>query len=126
MNNFEEVKLFGTTSLSDIFEQIHSNNKKVDTQIDDLVNNLKPLIKSAGEVVMIMPTVKDLLEVNVKNNDQLVKIAGIAQRTMNANASQDLFDMSEVEDLMKQHELNTAESTKLITDGEQLKIETAK
>lgn len=124
MNNFEDIKLFGTTSLSDIFEQIHSNNKKVDTQIDDLVNNLKPLIKSAGEVVMIMPTVKDLLEVNVKNNDQLVKIAGIAQRTMNANSNQDVFDMSEVEDLMKQHELNATESTKLINGGEQLKIET--
>lgn len=126
MNNFEDVKLFGKTSLSDIFKQIHTNNKKIDTQIDDLVNNLKPLINSAGEVVMIMPTVKDLLEVNVKNNDQLVKIAGIAQRTMNNSQNQELFDMGEIEGLVEQHKLNAAETTKLLETGEKLKIEAAK
>ena len=68
MTNFDDVKLFGDTSLSDIFKQIHKNNKKIDGQIESLVTALKPLVSSAGEAVMVMPVVKDLIDVNVKNS----------------------------------------------------------
>ena len=70
--NFQDLKLFNNTSLADIFQEIYDNNRKTDEQITDLITSLKPLIKSPGEVVMIMPTVKDLIEVNVKNNDSLI------------------------------------------------------
>ena len=49
-------------SLSDLFKQIHRNNKDVDKQINELIDNLKPLATSnAGSAVMLMPTVKDLI-----------------------------------------------------------------
>lgn len=127
MNNFEDNKLFDNTSLADIFKQIHKNNKKTNTLIDDLVNGLRPLINSAGEVVMIMPVVKDLIDVNVKNNDQLVKIASIAQRASSASAGDDnIFDSDEIQNLIKQHEHDNQVNTKLIETGEKLKIEAAK
>ena len=122
MNNFADLKLFDNTSLSDIFQEIHTNNKKTDTQITELINSLKPMLNSAGEVVMLMPTIKDLIEVNVKNNDQLVKIAGIAQRNLSSSPSNDIMLESEIEDLVKQHQLEAAKSTKLIEAGEQLKL----
>lgn len=125
MNPFEDTKLFDNISLSDIFKKIHKNNSKTDKQIEELITGLKPFIKSAGEVVMIMPMIKELMDVNVKNNEQLVKIAGIAQRTLNTTSNTELFDFNEVEDLMKQHELNAAEGTKLLQSGEQIKIEAA-
>lgn len=122
MNKFEDVKLFDKTSLSDIFRQIHKTNKRTDKRIDDLINTLQPLIKSAGEVVMIMPIIKELMDVNIKNNEQLIKISGIAQRTMNNSAPDDIFDMNEVDDLIKQHELNQNNSNKLLESGEKLKL----
>lgn len=122
MNNFADLKLFENTSLSDIFQEIHTNNKKTDTQITELINSLKPMLNSAGEVVMLMPTIKDLIEVNVKNNDQLVKIAGIAQRNLSSSPSNDIILESEIEDLVKQHQIGAAQSTKLIESGEQLKL----
>ena len=67
MANFDDITLFGSTSLSDIFKQIHRNNKDTDKQINDLIDTLKPLASSnAGSAVMLMPTVKDLIDVNVK------------------------------------------------------------
>jgi len=75
---------------------------------------------------MVMPMIKELMDVNVKNNEQLVKIAGIAQRTLNTSSNTEIFDMSEVEDIMKQHELNAADGVKLLESGEQLKLEVAK
>jgi hypothetical protein len=38
------------------------------------------MIKHAGDVAVIGPIIKDLIETSVKNDDQLVKLATIAQR----------------------------------------------
>lgn len=125
MNKFEDVKLFDNTSLSDIFKQIHQTNTKTDKQIDDLIDGLKPLINSAGEVIMIMPIVKELMDVNIKNTEQLVKIAGIAQRTMNNTSDDLMYDFKDVEELIKQQELIETETTKLLDSGETLKLKAA-
>jgi hypothetical protein len=116
MATFDDITLFGNTSLSDIFKQIHKNNKSVDNQINELIGALKPLASSnAGSAVMLMPTVKDLIDVNVKNNDQLIKMAGIAQRASNTNNSNDsLFDMSEIQLLLEEQNTIKEEGKKLL------------
>ena len=129
MTNFDDITLFGSTSLSDIFKQIHRNNKDTDKQINELIEALKPLASSnAGSAVMLMPTVKDLIDVNVKNNEQLIKIAGIAQRASSANASNasaDFFDPSEIQQLLEEQRAVQTESKKLLdqTEAIQHKIE---
>jgi hypothetical protein len=120
--NFDDITLFGKTSLSDIFKQIHKNNKDVDNQISELVNVLKPLASSnAGSAVMLMPTVKDLIDVNVKNNEQLIKMAGIAQRASSNNSSNSdssFFDMSEIQSLLEEQKHIQEEGTKLLASAQ--------
>jgi len=122
MVNFDDITLFGNTSLSDIFKQIHRNNKDTDKQINDLIDTLKPLASSnAGSAVMLMPTVKDLIDVNVKNNEQLIKMAGIAQRatTAGGSSSQDmLFDSSEIQQLIEEQRVIQIDGQKLIEKTE--------
>jgi hypothetical protein len=124
MANFDDVTLFGNTSLSDIFKQIHRNNKDTDKQINELIDALKPLASSnAGSAVMLMPTVKDLIDVNVKNNEQLIKMAGIAQRasTANSNNNQDLlFDPSEIQQLLEEQRAVQIEGQKLLDQTENI------
>ncbi len=117
MANFDDVTIFGNTSLSDLFKQIHRNNKDVDKQINELIDTLKPIATSnAGSAVMLMPTVKDLIDVNVKNNEQLIKMAGIAQRasTVNANAGQELINMDEITALLEEQKVVQEQSQKLL------------
>jgi len=117
MANFDDVTIFGNTSLSDLFKQIHRNNKDVDKQINELIDTLKPIATSnAGSAVMLMPTVKDLIDVNVKNNEQLIKMAGIAQRasTVNANAGQELINMDEINALLEEQKAVQEQSQKLL------------
>ena len=117
MSNFDEVTLFGNTSLSDLFKQIHRNNKDIDKQINELIDNIKPLATSnAGSAVMLMPTVKDLIDVNVKNNDQLLKMAGIAQRasSLNANTGNELINMDEISALIEDQKIIQEQSQKLL------------
>ena len=118
MTNFNDVTLFGNTSLSDIFKQIHRNNKDTDKQINELIDALKPLASSnAGSAVMLMPTVKDLIDVNVKNNEQLIKMAGIAQRASTSSASNNqeiFFDPSEIQQLLEEQRAVQIEGQKLL------------
>jgi len=122
MANFDDVTLFGSTSLSDIFKQIHRNNKDTDKQINELIDALKPLASSnAGSAVMLMPTVKDLIDVNVKNNEQLIKMAGIAQRASTASASNNteaFFDPSEIQQLLEEQRAVQVEGQKLLDQTE--------
>ena len=60
--NFDDINLFGDKSLSDLFKQIHKNNKDTDKQIAELIEAIKPMISNPGSAVMLMPTVKDLIE----------------------------------------------------------------
>jgi hypothetical protein len=46
---------------------------------------LKSKIKHNGDVALIGPIIKDLIDTSVKNDDHLVKLATIAQRIMLAN-----------------------------------------
>ncbi len=117
MSNFDDVNIFGNTSLADLFKQIHRNNKDVDKQINELIDTLKPIATSnAGSAVMLMPTVKDLIDVNVKNNEQLIKMAGIAQRAATMNATQDtgFIDMDEINALLEEQKVIQEQGNKLL------------
>ena len=121
MANFDDIKLFGDTSLSDIFKQAHKRTKDTDKQINELIDALKPLASSnAGSAVMLMPTIKDLIDVNVKNNDQLIKMAGIAQRATNNSSStnESLIDMSEIQSLLDEQNAIKEEGTKLLESAQ--------
>jgi hypothetical protein len=129
MSNFDEVTLFGNTSLADLFKQIHRNNKDIDKQINELIDNIKPLATSnAGSAVMLMPTVKDLIDVNVKNNDQLLKMAGIAQRAASINAStgNELINMDEINALLEDQKIIEEQSQKLLDQAPIIQLEQSK
>jgi hypothetical protein len=75
---------------------------------------------------MLMPTVKDLIDVNVKNNEQLIKIAGIAQRASTSNSqTTELFNPDEIQQLLEEQRAVQLEGQKLIDQTEliQHKIE---
>ena len=57
-------------------------------------------IKDGDTAVQIIPMLKEYLEINVKNDDQLVKVAGIVQRIIAAESkgsSEDEYGLTESE-----------------------------
>jgi hypothetical protein len=117
MANFDDVQVFDGMSLSDLFKKIHKNNKDIDKQIGEFIDTMKPMATAnAGSATMLMPTVKDLIDVNVKNNEQLIKIAAIAQRaaTSNTNSGAELIDMSEIEALLAEQKEVQEQGQKLL------------
>ena len=85
--DFNSITLFGKKTFADLLKEIHTNSSNKEKEIRNLIDNLKPFINSAGDAVIIVPLIKDYLDVSVKNDDLLIKMAGIVQRAMNSNNS---------------------------------------
>jgi altronate dehydratase len=77
-----EQKIFGQKTFSDILKNIYDNSKEKEKQIKDLISGLKPLISDTQSALMVVPLIKEYLDISVKNDDSLIKMAGIVQRAM--------------------------------------------
>lgn len=75
-----DFELFPGKNLSNIFQDIYTNQINKKKNISELIETLRKLIKNVGEAAVIAPIIKDLIEVSVKNDDHLLKLATIAQR----------------------------------------------
>ena len=84
-----EYELFKGTNFSDLMRDIYHNSKKKSRQIDSLIKNLEPMIKNTGDATVIVPMIKDYLEVSVKNDDALVKLAAVVQRLISSTNKDD-------------------------------------
>ena len=122
-----DYEIFGGKSLSDLFKDIYDNTEKNRKQLDVLTKELVSFIKDGDTAIQIVPMLKEYLEINVKNDDQLVKIAAIVQRLLAAEAkggSEEAFGLSEneKEQLMKAVE-DTAQDVQKYSDtiGEDFK-----
>jgi|TARA_R100000030_G_C3216246_1_gene114706 hypothetical protein len=116
----KDYELFEGKSLSDVFKDIYDNTEKNRQQLDILTKELVGHIKDGDTAVQLVPMIKEYLEINVKNDDQLVKIAAIVQRLLAAEAkgsSEDAFALSdaEKEQLMKAVE-ETADDVQKYSD----------
>lgn len=96
-NNYE---IFEGKSLSDLFKDIYENTKTNKEQLEVLMKEVVGFIKDGDTAVQIIPMLKEYLEINVKNDDQLVKVAAIVQRIIAAESkggSEDEFGLSDKE-----------------------------
>ena len=82
--DFTQVNLFGKKTFADLLKEIHTNQKDKEVQLRSLIEGLKPLITDPGEATMIVPLIKEYMELAIKNDDALIKMAGIVQRAMNS------------------------------------------
>jgi hypothetical protein len=75
-----DAEIFGNKKFSDLLKDIYENQKKKDRQINLLIADLKPLITNISDAALLVPVIKDYMEVSVKNDEHLVKLAAVIQR----------------------------------------------
>ena len=78
----KDSTLFKDKSFSDIMSDIYSNQKKKDRQIKLLIAQLEPMVKNLNDAAVVVPLIKEYLDISVKNDDALIKLAAIVQRMM--------------------------------------------
>ena len=106
-----DYEIFEGKTLSDVFKDIYDNSKTNKQQLEVLMKEVVGFIKDGDTAVQIIPMLKEYLEINVKNDEQLVKLATIVQRITAAERrvsdSGDEFGLSEAE---KQQLMDAIES----------------
>ena len=90
--------IFGKKKFSDILEEIYQNQKKREDQVTALISELKPLVQEIGDATLIVPLIKEYMELGIKNDEQLIKMSTIIQRALSSNKSEEEgFGMTEDE-----------------------------
>jgi esterase/lipase len=96
MSQFDSV-IFGKKKFSDILEEIYNNQQKKDKQVTALINELKPLISEIGDATLVVPLIKEYMEISVKNDDLLIKMAALAQRAISTISNDGSLTISDEE-----------------------------
>jgi len=111
--------LFDDVSFSDLLKDIHGNQKKKAKQLAQLISELKPLVQSLGDATVVVPLIKEYMEISVKNDDALIKMAAIVQRLSTGTASSGDGGLL-TEDEMAQLQELTEEIAKTVEEPKQL------
>jgi tripartite-type tricarboxylate transporter receptor subunit TctC len=85
----KDTELFKGKTFSDIMADIYTNSKRKDRQLKLLIAQLEPLVKNINDATVVVPLIKEYMEVSVKNDEQIVKLAAIVQRMMKEANSED-------------------------------------
>ena len=108
-----DTEIFEGKTFSSLAKDIYFNSKNKSGQIEQLIKDLRTMIKDAGSATVIAPMIKDYLDVSIKNDDQLVKLSAVLQRYIGGGNSGDESSGGGVglTDLEKEELLNTVKSS---------------
>jgi len=101
-----ETTIFGKKTVSDVLKEIYDNYKNKEKQINALIGELKPLVENIGDATLVVPMIKEYLEVGVKNDEHLIKMVALVQRLEGGakGSEADFFNPEELAKLMEQSE----------------------
>lgn len=105
----KDTVIFSDKSFSDVLADIYNTSKKKELQINKLVEQLSGMIKSLNDASLIVPLIKEYLEVSVKNDDHLVRLAAILQRLIVSAGNKNTADEFGLTDEEKKQLMEEAE-----------------
>ena len=104
-----DFEVFNGKSLSDLFKDIYDNTQTNKKQLEVLMQEVVGFIKDGDTAVQIIPMLKEYLEINVKNDDQLVKMAAVVQRIISSEQRGNVGDEFSLSDSEKEQLMGALE-----------------
>jgi len=95
-----DIEIFRGKKFSDLCKDIYENSSHTRNQIEVLISELRGKISNLNDAMMVVPMIKDYLDVCVRNDDQLLKLAAVVQRITSrqaAGGADDPFQLTEKE-----------------------------
>ena len=118
----KDFKIFDDKNFSDLSKEIYENSKLKKTQIDLLIQEVHGYIQGIEDIAIVGPVLKELFDVAVKNDDNLLKLATVIQRIMNKHIDF-TDDTSLLSDAEKQELIDTLEEAAASLQDKSDKIE---
>ena len=99
-----EKEIFEGKTFQDLTKDIYENSQKKKLQIDLLIQEIHGFITTIDDVVMVAPIIKEYMDASIKNDEHLVKLAGVLQRIISKSQGESdesmLLTDAEKEELM--------------------------
>ena len=76
----EKNEIFKGKTFQDLTKDIYDNTQNKKKQIDLLISEIHGFITTIDDVILVAPIIKEYMEVSVKNDEHLVKLASVLQR----------------------------------------------
>ena len=76
----DEKEIFEGKTFQDLTKDIYENTSKRKVQIDLLISEIHGFITTIDDVVLVAPIIKEYMDTAVRNDEHLVKLAGVLQR----------------------------------------------
>ena len=118
MDSLNQI-LFDDKSFSDLLKEIHGNQRKKAKQLAQLIAELRPLVQSLGDATVVVPLIKEYMEISVKNDDALLKMAAIVQRLSTGTVNSGDGGLLTEEEMAQLQDL-TEEIAKTVEEPKQL------
>ena len=100
----DEKEIFEGKTFQDLTKDIYENTTKRKTQIDLLISEIHGFITTIDDVVLVAPIIKEYMDTAVRNDEHLVKLAGVLQRIISKSQGDNdesmLLSDAEKEELM--------------------------
>ena len=114
-----DLEIYKGKKFSGLIKDVVSNSEQKRAQIELLIDELRQMIKTPNDAMVIVPLIKEYLDVGVKNDEQLVKLAAVVQRILTNQGQGENTGIGLTEDekksLMSEVEAITKEMNKPIT-----------
>ena len=121
----DEKEIFEGKTFQDLTKDIYENTTKRKVQIDLLISEIHGFITTIDDVVMVAPIIKEYMDTAVRNDEHLVKLAGVLQRIISKSQGESdesmLLSDEEKADLM-----GTLQDTVADLEKESQRLETIK
>jgi hypothetical protein len=97
----DTIRAFGDKSLADVLEEIYDKSRDTSRTVNGLIDQLSEFMETKDQALVLVPLIKDYLDIDLKNDEKLVKIANVVQRVATASMSEDGGASGELGDAAK-------------------------
>ena len=120
-----EKEIFEGKTFQDLTKDIYENTTKRKTQIDLLISEIHGFITTIDDVVLVAPIIKEYMDTAVRNDEHLVKLAGVLQRIISKSQG-DSDESMLLSDEEKEELMGTLQDTVDDLQKESHRLETIK
>ena len=118
----DEKEIFEGKTFQDLTKDIYENTTKRKVQIDLLISEIHGFITTIDDVVMVAPIIKEYMDTAVRNDEHLVKLAGVLQRIISKSQG-DSDESMLLSDDEKEELMSTLQDTVQDLEQEQSRLE---
>tara|TARA_R110000782_G_scaffold220924_1_gene308137 strand:+ start:798 stop:1208 length:411 start_codon:yes stop_codon:yes gene_type:complete len=121
----DKNEIFDGKTFQDLTKDIYENTTKRKVQIDLLISEIHGFITTIDDVVMVAPIIKEYMDTAVRNDEHLVKLAGVLQRIISKSQG-DSDESMLLSDEEKEELMGTLQDTVNDLQKESEKLEATK